>query len=77
MEDLEDLTVVNMACRDAACGKLTPEVLYVHLTGLPHPLILRIYEGCARTYIGVVEEANVVKLNRRMLQISHLYLAIP
>jgi DNA phosphorothioation-associated putative methyltransferase len=36
---------------------------------------LRVYEGCARGYIGSVEDANVVKLYRRVPQIS--YLAYP
>jgi DNA phosphorothioation-associated putative methyltransferase len=36
------------------------------------PPILRVYEGCARAYVGVVEGANVVKLNRRTPQISYL-----
>ena len=39
------------------------------------PPLLRVYEGCARGYIGVVEGANVVKLHRRVPQIS--YLAYP
>ena len=39
------------------------------------PPLLRVYEGCARGYIGVVEGANVVRLHRRVPQIS--YLAYP
>ena len=39
------------------------------------PPLLRVYEGCARGYIGVVEDANVVKLHRRIPQVS--YLAYP
>jgi len=50
--------------------------LYVHSIGVPMlPPLLRVYEGCARAYIGVVEDANVVKLHRRVPQIS--YLAYP
>ena len=71
-----DVTVVDTACKEAPCGKLTTDALYVHLTGLPHlPPILRIYEGCARAFIGVVEGANIVKLHQRIPQIS--YLAYP
>jgi DNA phosphorothioation-associated putative methyltransferase len=51
-----NLAAVDAACKTATCGKLTPDALYVHLTGLPHlPSILRIYEGCARGFIGLVE----------------------
>jgi DNA phosphorothioation-associated putative methyltransferase len=68
-----NLTAIDAACREAACGKLTPEALYVHTSALAHlPPILRVYEGCARAYIGTVEHANVVKLHRRMPQISYL-----
>jgi DNA phosphorothioation-associated putative methyltransferase len=69
-----DMTAVDAACQEAACGKLTPEALYVHTMGLPTlPSILRIYEGCARGYIGAVEGANIAKLNRRVPQISYLF----
>jgi DNA phosphorothioation-associated putative methyltransferase len=37
------------------------------------PSVLRVYEGCARAYIGSVENANVVKLKIRKPQISYLY----
>jgi DNA phosphorothioation-associated putative methyltransferase len=68
-----NLAVVDAACKEAACGKLTPEALYVHIAGLSHlPPILRIYEGCARGFIGIVEGANIVKLHRRIPQVSYL-----
>ena len=34
--------------------------------------ILRIYEGCGRTYLGEVEGANIVKIHRRSGKISYL-----
>lgn len=71
-----DMAAVSAACHEAACGKLLAEALYVHTSGVPTlPPLLRVYEGCARAYIGVVDGANVVKLHRRVPQIS--YLAYP
>jgi DNA phosphorothioation-associated putative methyltransferase len=67
---------IDAACRAAVVGKLTPSALYVHISALSQlPPILRIYEGCARTYIGTAEGANLIKLHRGMPQIS--YLAYP
>lgn len=71
-----DVAAVDQACKDAPCGKLTHDALYVHVSALPHlPSILRVYEGCARNYIGVVEEANLIKLHRLKPKVS--YLAYP
>jgi DNA phosphorothioation-associated putative methyltransferase len=68
-----NMDVVDAACREAACGKRTPEALYIHATALSSlSPTLRVYEGCARGYIGLVEEANVIKLSRRKPQISYL-----
>jgi hypothetical protein len=39
------------------------------------PTLLRLYEGCARGYVGSVEGATVVKLHRGKSQVS--YLAYP
>jgi DNA phosphorothioation-associated putative methyltransferase len=67
------LETIDAACRQAPYGKLTPEALYVHITGLQTlSPILRVYEGCAQGYIGAVEGANVVKLDRRKPKISYL-----
>ncbi len=71
-----DMAAISAACQEAVCGKLLSDALYVHTVSLPIlPPLLRVYEGCARGYIGVVEDANVVKLHRRVPQIS--YLAYP
>ena len=52
---------------------LTPDALYVHESALPHlSPVLRIFEGCARGYMGRVEGANLIKLNRREPKISYL-----
>ena len=55
---------IDAACCAALVGKLTPGALYVHVSALSQlPSILRIYEGCARTYIGIAEGANLIKLH--------------
>jgi DNA phosphorothioation-associated putative methyltransferase len=57
-------------------GKLTQSALYVHADELYRlPTVLRIYEGCARGYIGAVDGANIIKMHRLRPQIS--YLAYP
>ncbi len=68
-----DRAAVDKACRAAAVGKLTPTALYVHISALSQlPALLRVYEGCARAYIGAVEEATIIKLHRELPQISYL-----
>ena len=71
-----EVAAVDQACRDSAVGKLTPTALYIHESALPvlSPL-LRTYEGCARSYLGAVEDANIIKLYRRESKVS--YLAYP
>lgn len=64
---------IDNACRSSDVGKLTPNALYVHVSALSSLApVLRVYEGCARTYIGAVDGANVVKLFRAIPQISYL-----
>lgn len=64
---------IHEACRTASVGKQTPQALYVHVSALPLlPPVLRVYEGCARAYIGAVEGANIIKLHRGTPQISYL-----
>jgi len=36
------------------------------------PSVLRLYEGCARGYLGRVEGANIIKLHRSEPKISYL-----
>jgi DNA phosphorothioation-associated putative methyltransferase len=72
-----DNEAVDLACRTATVGKLTPEALYVHSSALAFiPPLLRVYEGCARALVGTVGEANVIKLNRRKAKVSYLLSAI-
>ena len=66
--------VIRDACRQSTVGKKTPDALYLHASALSFlPSILRVYEGCARAYIGVVEGANVIKLHLGKPQVSYLY----
>ncbi len=60
----------------ATVGKLLPNALYVYRDALEslEPL-LRVYEGCARAYLGEVEGANLIKLHRHSEKVS--YLAYP
>ena len=71
-----DSTSVDNACKRATIGKLLPDDLYVHRDALDslEPL-LRIYEGCGRTYLGEIEGANIIKIHRRSGKLS--YLAYP
>ena len=64
---------VDEACKAAEFGKLTPDAIYLHESGLEEmPPILRALEGCARVVIGEVEGANLIKLDRRRPKISYL-----
>ena len=64
---------IDEACRRSAIGKLLPNALYVHRTAVEslEPL-LRVYEGCARAYLGEIEDATLVKLHRFSGKISYL-----
>jgi DNA phosphorothioation-associated putative methyltransferase len=68
-----DADAVDEACRNSAVGKLLPNALYIHRTALDSldPL-LRVYEGCARTYLGEIEGANLIKLHRQSGTVSYL-----
>lgn len=64
---------VNTACSSSLVGKKTPEALYVHVSAIDQlPASLRVFEGCARAYIGRVDGANLIKLNRLEPKISYL-----
>jgi len=68
-----NMALVNQACEASKVGKLTPTALYCHVRALEllSP-ILRVFEGCARGYIGRVEEANIIKLYRHEPIVSYL-----
>jgi len=68
-----DLDRVREAIRGSPVGKSPGTSLYVHADALHLlPPLLRVYEGCARAYIGDVEGANVVKLSCKKPQVSYL-----
>lgn len=61
------------ACRTSPIGKVMPRALYVHLDAVAElPILLRLYEGCARGYIGAVQGANIVKLANDEPKVSYL-----
>jgi len=71
--ELRDQSLVESACRISEIGKLTPAALYVHESALDAlPPLLRLYEGCARGYLGRIEDANLIKLHRHEPKISYL-----
>jgi DNA phosphorothioation-associated putative methyltransferase len=64
---------LDQAFRAAGMGKLMPNALYIHLDTVPDlPVLLRLYESCARAYAGTVPGANIVKLGRGEPKISYL-----
>lgn len=68
-----DMDGIKQACRSTPVGKKLPMALYVHVSALPYlPAVLRVYEGCARSYVGAVDGANLVKLHRDAPKISYL-----
>ena len=64
---------IDDACRRSTVGKLLPNALYIHRTAMEalDPL-LRVYEGCARAYLGEIEGANLIKLHRHSGKVSYL-----
>ena len=54
-------------------GKLTGNALYVHVSAITSlPLLLRVYEGCAKEYVSAVDGATLVKLHRAEVKVSYL-----
>ena len=68
-----NMATVDEACRKAPTGKLTHDALYLHHDALSDMhAVIRVYEGCARNYVGLVEGANIVKLHRAKPKVSYL-----
>lgn len=67
---------IDAACQRSPVGRLCPSSLWIHdsVRDQLEPL-LRIYEGCARAYIGSVDDANLIKLHRFSGKVS--YMACP
>ena len=65
--------LVDAACLRAKVGRLTSNALYLHRSAiLSLEPILRVFEGCAKAYLGDVDDANVVKLHRFSGKVSYL-----
>jgi DNA phosphorothioation-associated putative methyltransferase len=64
---------VDKALRTSDIGKKTPSALYIHTSAVERlsPLV-RLYEGCARAYLGILPEANIVKLHLGEPKVSYL-----
>ena len=63
----------GMPDQDSPFGKLTPEALYVHASGLQLlPPVLRVYQGAARALTGNVDDVTIVKMHRQKPQVSFL-----
>lgn len=68
-----DMNRVLKAAQRSPVGKLTPSAIYVHTSAVDNlPPLLRLYEGCARRYVGRIEEANLIKLHTNEPMISYL-----
>lgn len=64
---------ISNACKEAPFGKNVGGCLYVHRSAVDQlPPTLRAYEGCARAYLGEIEEANVVRLGYQEPKIAYL-----
>lgn len=65
--------VVETASRHSPVGKLTSSALYVHESAVRSlSTVLKLYEGCARQYLGRIDGANVVKLHLGDPMVSYL-----
>ncbi len=68
-----DRDQLEAAVEASSVGKKLPGALYIHADALDQlPLILRVYEGCARSYLGSIDDANIIKLNRFDPKVSYL-----
>jgi DNA phosphorothioation-associated putative methyltransferase len=65
--------LLSAALASAPLGKTTGNGLYIHVSALHElPSVLRLFEGCARSYVGTVEGATLVKLHRAQPVVSYL-----
>jgi DNA phosphorothioation-associated putative methyltransferase len=68
-----DMECIERHIAVSQIGKRTGNALYVHADWIHTlPLELRVYEGCARAYLGSMEEADVIKLHRDSPRVSYL-----
>jgi DNA phosphorothioation-associated putative methyltransferase len=70
---LGNLERMDEAFRSTTFGKAMPRALYLHASAVAHlPILLRLFEGCARTFAGTVAGANIIKLGMGEPKISYL-----
>ena len=70
---LGDVGLLSAECAAATSGKVMPMALYFHVSALPEQsTLVRLYEGCARSFVGEVGDANIVKLSRERPKVSYL-----
>ena len=68
-----DMRRIQRAANRSEVGKCTQSAIYVHKSALDAlPPLLRLYEGCARRYVGRVDQANIVKLHTDEPIVSYL-----
>ena len=73
MRAVGDLRRISKASERSIVGKRTPSAFYVHESALDSlPPLLRLYEGCARSYIGRIDGANLIKLHTNEPIVSYL-----
>lgn len=68
--------LIDAACQRSPIGRLTTNALLLHRSAISSlEPILRVLEGCARAYLGEIEDTNIIKLHRYSGKVS--YLACP
>ena len=68
-----DADAVDEACRRSQMGKRLPNALYVHRTAsMRWTRCCGSSRECARTYLGEIEGANLIKLHRQSGKVSYL-----
>jgi len=68
-----DADAIDAACQKSRIGRLSSNALFIHRSALASlDPVLRIYEGCARAYLGEIDDANIVKLHRFSGKVSYL-----
>lgn len=68
-----DQAMLYVNARSSKVGKQTPSALYVHRSAVAKiPLVLQVYEGCARVLAGTIPSANMIKLSVTEPQVSYL-----
>ena len=68
-----NLELLKKEMDSSPVGKDTPTALYIHTSAVDElPLLLRLYAGCAMTFVGQVAGANILKLRKDKPKVSFL-----